>query len=285
LLAYASIVYASISNFKSRHNVGCYVKQNGKVMRDLKGKVAWITGGGSGIGEASALAYANAGMQLVLSGRREKELLAVASALRETGAKVRVAVLDVTDQKAVLEVAQSISRQEGRLDVLVNSAGLNVLKRNWKHLTPCDWNQVIRVDLDGAFYCCHAVLPLMRQQKDGLIINISSWAGRHVSTLTGPAYSAAKAGLNAMTESINIEEGIHGIRATAVCPGEVSTPILDKRPIPVSAEDRSKMVQPDDCGELMLFLARMSGHVCINDVTISPTWNRGYVPQALAVKD
>jgi NADP-dependent 3-hydroxy acid dehydrogenase YdfG len=254
-------------------------------MRDLKGKVAWITGAGSGIGEACALAYANAGMQLIISGRREKELSKVAQMLREVGAKVRVAVLDVTDQKAVEDVANSIAEQEGRLDVLVNSAGLNVLKRNWKHLTPGDWNQVIRVDLDGAFYCCHAALPLMRQQKDGLLINVSSWAARHVSTLTGPAYSAAKAGLNAMTESLNIEEGIHGIRATAVCPGEVATPILDKRPIPVSAEDRAKMVQPSDCGELMLFLARMSGHVCINDITISPTWNRAYVPQALAIRD
>ena len=107
---------------------------------------------------------------------------------------------------------------------------------------PALGHQVVRIDLDGAFYCCHAMLPLMRKQQDGLIINVSSWAGRHVSALTGPAYIAAKFGLNAMTESINIEEGLHGIRATAVCPGEVSTPILDERPVPVSAEDRARMV-------------------------------------------
>ncbi len=225
-------------------------------MRDLTNKVAWITGAGSGIGAGTALAYAQAGMRLVLSGRRVAELQAV---------------------------ADSIAQQEGRLDVLVNSAGLNVLKRNWKHLERAGWDQVLRIDLDGTFYCCHAALPMMRKQGGGLIINVSSWAGKHVGAITGPAYSAAKFGVNAMTESLNIEEGLHGIRATAVCPGEVSTPILDKRPVPVSAADRARMVQADDCGELMLFLARMPAHVCINDVTISPTWNRGYVAQAQAI--
>jgi NADP-dependent 3-hydroxy acid dehydrogenase YdfG len=252
-------------------------------MRDLTGKVAWITGGSSGIGAGTALAYAAAGMQLVLSGRREKELQTVADQVAALGGRARVAVLDVSDAAAVQAVVAGIEQQEGRLDVVVNSAGLNVLKRNWKHLTLADWNQVIRIDLDGAFYCCHAVLPMLRRQGDGLIINVSSWAGRHVSALTGPAYSAAKFGLNAMTESINIEEGLHGIRATAVCPGEVSTPIMDKRPVPVSAADRATMVQAVDCGELMLFLARMPVHVCINDVTISPTWNRMYVPQAQGI--
>jgi NADP-dependent 3-hydroxy acid dehydrogenase YdfG len=124
---------------------------------------------------------------------------------------------------------------------------------------------------------------MMRAQKDGLIVNVSSWAGRFVGTMTGPAYSAAKFGVNAMTESLNMEECIHGIRATAVCPGEVATPILDKRPIPVSAEDKAKMVQADDCGELMLFLARMPAHVCLNEITISPTHNRMFVAAANAI--
>ena len=252
-------------------------------MQNRKGQVAWITGAGSGIGAGTALAYASAGMQLVLSGRREAELKQVAALVAERGGSARIAPLDVVDADAVQAVADSIARQEGRLDVLVNSAGLNVLKRNWKHLERAGWDQVLRIDLDGTFYCCHSVLPMMRKQGGGLIINVSSWAGKHVGAITGPAYSAAKFGVNAMTESLNIEEGIHGIRATAVCPGEVSTPILDKRPVPVSAADRARMVQADDCGELMLFLARMPTHVCINDVTISPTWNRGYVAQAQAI--
>ena len=253
-------------------------------MRDLSGKAAWITGAGTGIGAGAARALAGAGMRVVLSGRREAQLREVAGAIAATvGGEARIAPLDVADADAVDAVVDGIARQEGRLDVLVNSAGMNVSRRNWKHLARADWDQVIRIDLDGAFYCCHAVLPMMRAQQDGLIVNISSWAGRHVSAVTGPAYSAAKFGMNALTESLNIEECVNGIRATAVCPGEVATPILDKRPVPVSAADRERMVQADDCGELVLFLARLPTHVCINDVTISPTWNRGYVGQARSI--
>jgi NADP-dependent 3-hydroxy acid dehydrogenase YdfG len=123
----------------------------------------------------------------------------------------------------------------------------------------------------------------MRSQQGGLIVNVSSMAGKRVSPMTGPAYSAAKFGLNAMTDSINVENCIHGIRATAVCPGEVATPILEKRPVPVSQEDRARMLQPDDLGELMLFLARMPKHVCINEILITPTWNRGLVGAAAAI--
>ncbi len=252
-------------------------------MRDLKGKVAWITGAGSGIGSSTALALAGAGMRLVLSGRREAELKKVAEQVAAGGGSARVAVLDVADGDAVQAVVDGIAAQEGRLDMLVNSAGLNVRERNWKHVSRAGWDQVLRIDLDGTFYCCHAALPLLRSAGDGLIVNVSSWAGRFVGTVTGPAYSAAKFGVNAMTESLNMEECMNGVRATAVCPGEVATPILDKRPIPVTAEDRARMVQADDCGELMLFLARMPGHVCINELTISPTWNRGYVANAKAI--
>ena len=254
-------------------------------MRDLKGLVAWVTGAGTGIGEGAALALAGAGMRLVLSGRRESELKRVAALIAARGGQARIAPVDVSDADAVQAVADGIVREEGRIDVAVNSAGLNVPRRNWKHLARSDWDRVVRIDLDGVFYCCHAVLPQMRRQRDGLIGTISSWAGRHVGVVTGPAYHPAKLGVNAMTETINIEEGQHGIRATALCPGEVATPILDKRPIPVTPEERARMVQPEDCGELVLFLARMPKHVCINDVIISTTWNRGYVAQARSIPD
>jgi len=252
-------------------------------MQDLKGQVAWVTGAGTGIGEAAARALAAAGMKLVLSGRRESELNRVAQHIRQAGGEARVAALDVTDASAVEAVVQSIVNQEGRIDVAINSAGLNIPKRNWNQLSREGWDQVIGIDLDGAFYCCHAVLPVMRRQQGGLIVNVSSMAGKRVSPMTGPAYSAAKFGLNAMTDSINVENCIHGIRATAVCPGEVATPILEKRPVPVSQEDRARMLQPDDLGELMLFLARMPKHVCINEILITPTWNRGLVGAAAAI--
>ncbi len=250
-------------------------------MREVTGLVAWVTGAGTGIGEAAAVALAAAGMTVVLSGRRQEKLKEVAARI---GAGAETAVLDVADKAAVAAVARGIAERHGRIDVLVSSAGLNVPNRNWHLLTPDDWDQVIRVDLDGAFYCAHAVLPTMIEQGDGLIVNVSSWAGKHVSVVTGPAYTAAKHAMNAMNESINMEAGLHGVRACAICPGEVATPILDSRPQPPSAEDRARMVQPEDCGEIIAFLARLPAHVCINELTVSPTWNRGYVPQARALK-
>ena len=246
-------------------------------MRELTGKVAWITGAGCGIGEAGAIELARAGMQVVLSGRRTDVANDVAGRI---GAAAIVEPLDVADKDAVQTVAHRILDRFGRIDVLVNSAGLNVKQRNWHHITLEDWDKVIRVDLDGAFYCSKAVLPKMIEQRDGLIINISSWAGRFVSIVTGPAYTAAKHAMNAMTESLNMEAGVHGVRACALCPGEVATPILDNRPIPVSVEDKANMVQSEDCGEIIRFLAALPPHVCINELTVSPTWNRGYVSQA-----
>jgi len=251
------------------------------MLRDLSGKIAWVTGAGTGIGEAAAVALAEAGMHVVLSGRRLEKLDAVAARCNHHGqGRASIEKLDVSDKDEVVSVAQRILAQHGRIDVMVASAGINVKQRNWHNLSVEDWDSVIRIDLDGAFYCCKAVLPAMKEQGDGLIINISSWAGKHVSIVTGPAYTAAKHAMNAMNESINMEAGLYGVRACAVCPGEVATPILDNRPIPVSSEDRAKMVQAEDCGELIKFLAQMPKHVCINDLTISPTWNRGYVAAA-----
>ena len=243
-------------------------------MRDISDKVAWITGAGTGIGEGAAFALAEAGVKVVLSGRRQDKLEEVAG---RCGSNASIEVLDVSDKGAVFEVADRIVKDHGKIDILVASAGINMKKRNWHNVSLEDWDSVIRIDLDGAFYCCKAVLPSMKEQGDGLIINISSWAGKHVGIVTGPAYTAAKHAMNAMNESLNMENCQFGIRACAICPGEVATPILDNRPIPVSEEDRSKMVQSEDCGDVIRFLAELPAHVCINDLTISPTWNRGYI--------
>lgn len=255
-------------------------KRKGEDMRDLTDKVAWITGAGTGIGEGAAVALAALGMHVVLSGRREEKLNDVAERLDGRGV---IEPLDVADRDAVESVAARIMDRFGRVDVLVNSAGINIKNRNWHNVSLDDWDRVIRIDLDGSFYCAKAVLPTMIEQGDGLIINISSWAGKHVSMVTGPAYTAAKHAMNAMNESINMEAGLHGVRACAICPGEVATPILDNRPIPVTEDDRAKMVQSEDCGDIVAFLAQLPPHVCINELTVSPTWNRGYVNQARAL--
>ena len=249
-------------------------------MRDLNGKTAWITGAGTGIGEASAKSLAELGMNVVLSGRRVEKLEEVAAAI---GERASIEQLDIADKDAVFAVAGRIVERFGELDTVVNSAGINIHERNWHNVSLEDWDSVIRIDLDGAFYCAMAVIPQMKKQGGGLIVNISSMAGKRVGAVTGPAYTSAKHGMNAMNESINLENGIDGIRAVAVCPGEVSTPILDLRPVPVTEEDRAKMVQSEECGEIVAFLAQLPEHVCINELVVTPTWNRGYVAQVRAL--
>ena len=243
----------------------------------LTGKVAWITGGGSGIGEATAIALASEGAAIALTGRTESKLERVAEFIRGMGATAYILPADVMRSDEVRQVATDIVKTAGRIDILINNAGLNVRERSWEELTAEGLDQVVHGNLSSAFYCVVAALPTMRKQRGGLIIHTSSWAGRFVSPLSGAAYTAAKHGVVAMSHSLNIEECVNGIRSTVFCPGEVATPILDGRPNPPSAEERARMVQAGDCGELIRFIACMPSHVVMNEVLLSPTWNRGYV--------
>ncbi len=184
---------------------------------------------------------------------------------------------DLMQPQAVEAIGAFLREKLGRLDILVNNAGLNVSERSWAQLTPATAEHVLDGNLASAFYCVIVALPMMRAQQDGVLIHTASIAGRLVSPLTGPAYTAAKHGVVALSHSINMEECVNGIRSCVICPGEVATPILEKRPNPVSAEERARMVQPEDCGDLIRYVACLPKHVCLNEVLITPTWNRGYV--------
>ena len=241
-------------------------------MAQLAGKVAWITGGGSGIGLAGGLELAKAGAHVVISGRSAETLKKAERDIKAAGS-AEVLPLDVSNKDDVAKAAAKI----GRVDILVNSAGINSPRRNFHNVSLESWDQIVAINLSGMFYCVHAVLPGMRGRKDGLIINVSSWAGRYASTLTGPGYNATKHAVVALTESINMEECANGIRATSVLPGEVATPILEKRPVPPTPEVRARMLQAEDLGRTILFVATMPARSCFNELVIAPTWNRFYV--------
>ena len=244
----------------------------------LQGQVAWVTGAGSGIGLAAARALASAGATVVLSGRRTGALEAAAGQIVATGGLAEVAALDVTDAEAVKATASQILQRHGdRLDVLVNCAGTNTPERFWRDQSAKGWRQVIATNMDSIFYTTHAVLPAMRARRSGLVINVSSWAGVHHPKLTGPAYNGSKHAVVAMTETINMEDGVYGIRACSLCPAEVATPILDTRPTPPTVEERDRMLQPDDVGRAICFMVELPASVCINQLVISPTWNRFYI--------
>ncbi|MGO9359744.1 MAG: SDR family oxidoreductase [Xanthobacteraceae bacterium] len=246
-------------------------------MVEAKKRVAWITGGGSGIGLAGAQALAANGWRVVVSGRRADVLDAAVRSITERGGDASASVLDVGNAAEALAVAQEILKRHGRIDCLVNSAGLNIPKRSWADVTIEGWDQVVDINLNGLMYCIHAALPAMRAQQDGSIINVASWAGRFVSKLTGPAYTATKHAVVALTHSLNMEEFKHGIRACALSPAEVATPIMKARPVPPSAEDMARMLQPEDLGRTIAFVAGMPAHVCVNEILISPTWNRTFI--------
>jgi NADP-dependent 3-hydroxy acid dehydrogenase YdfG len=245
-------------------------------MTKLDGTVAWITGAGSGIGEAAALALAAAGARVVLTGRRAEPLESVAARVVGAGGVAVVEPGDLTAKTTAGAIAARIEARFGRLDILVNNAGTNIRQRRWDQLTPDGIDAVIAGNLSAAFYCAAAALPLMRIRRDGVLIHTASWAGKFISPVSGGAYTAAKHAVVAMSQSINMEEYVNGIRSTALLPAEVATPILDARPVPPNAEARAQMLQPGDLGDLILFIATRPATVCLNEVVISPTRNNMY---------
>lgn len=239
-------------------------------------KVAWITGGGTGIGLATAQRLAGQGWHVAVSGRREAELKAACDAIAKAGGSAEAVPLDVSDAAAVTGAAEGILARNGRIDALVCSAGTNVPNRYWKDLTPEAFAKVSAINLNGVAFCVGAVLPAMRAAGGGSIVVVSSWAGWRYLPFTGAAYGATKQGLSPLVESINDQEGGNGIRATHVCPGEVATPILRSRPVPPPEEDIARMLKPEDVGDAIAYAVNAPAHVCLNEIVIGPTWNRIY---------
>ena len=243
-------------------------------MTTLQGKVAWVTGGGSGIGQAGAIALAEAGATVIVSGRRVDALADTAAKVAAAGGRCERVAMDVADKASVKRAAAEILAAHGRVDVLVASAGMNVPKRFLRHAEDEDWDRVVQANLNGVAYCTLAALPAMRQQGGGSIINVGSWLGRWPSYPGGAAYNATKAAVVAFTHQINIEEGMHGIRGCVIFPGEVNTPILKNRPIPPKPDEMARMLQPADLGRTIRFVAEAPAHVCFNEIVVTPTWNR-----------
>jgi NAD(P)-dependent dehydrogenase (short-subunit alcohol dehydrogenase family) len=241
---------------------------------DLQRKVAWVTGGGSGIGQSAAVELAKAGATVVVTGRRESALAETKTLIAKAGGKSETVALDITDKKAVALAASGILSRHGRIDILVNCAGINIPKRFFRDLDAGEWDKVIGINLNGAFYCTLAVLPSMRERRDGLVINIASWFARYPGYVGGAAYNASKQALAAMTHQLNIEEGLHGIRGCAIFPGETVTPMQKARPKPPSPEDQARMLKMEDLARVVRFVAESPAHVCLNEIVITPTWNR-----------
>jgi NADP-dependent 3-hydroxy acid dehydrogenase YdfG len=270
----------SMHRMASESAAAAHATKDFPMQQHTSDKVAWITGGGSGIGLAGAIELASAGCRVVISGRDATKLDAAVAQAQARGAPVgsiTTAPLDVADAAAVSRVAQAIESEAGRIDILVNSAGVNFPKRYWRETDAATFDQVLAINLNGAAHCMLAVVAGMRARRAGTVINVASFAGWHYGYLTGPAYTASKAAMMALTHSFNIEECVSGLRATALCPGEVATPILKQRPVEPSVAEKARMLQEADLGRTIRFIAEMPAHVCINELVISPVWNRIYI--------
>ena len=231
---------------------------------------AVVTGAGSGIGRAIALRFAAEGWHVALVGRRAETLAATAASIGHAAdGRITLYPCDVSAPEAVAAMGAAVLERHGAVDVLVNAAGINVPQRSFETLSVDDWQAVVATNLHGAYYCVRAFLPGMRQRRTGTIVNINSDVGKVARDLAGPAYVSSKFGLSGLTQQINAEERRHGVRACSICPRDVNTPLLDKRPQPPTTEERTRMLQPDDVADCVWLVATLPARAIVEEISVS----------------
>lgn len=241
-------------------------------LNSLDGKVALVTGSSRGIGRAIAESLAGHGADVAVNYRERSDLAnEVVRAIEGMGRRAIAVKADVGDSDEALELFGEIVESLGGLDILVNNAGINLPGRGMEETTVESWNTIVGLNLTGAFLCARAVLPVMRSQGYGTIVNVASWSGKRAMLRTGPAYCASKAGLLSLNESINLAERPRGIRSCVICPGEVETEALDRRPKPVSAAARATMMQSEDLAAAVVFVATLPQRATVEEMVIRPT--------------
>jgi NAD(P)-dependent dehydrogenase (short-subunit alcohol dehydrogenase family) len=233
-------------------------------------KTAVITGAGSGVGRATAVALAAQGWGVALVGRRESVLLETAGIAGEHGGKVLVCPCDIGDEAAVAAMGKRVLLEFGDVEVLVNAAGTNAPKRALEVLSSEDYHGMMNTNLNGAYYCVQAFLPGMRKRGSGTIVNVISEAGKAASPKAGPAYVMSKFGMAGLTQSINAEERGNGVRAIGLFPGDIDTPLLKKRPVVPDAASLAKMMRPEDVAECILFCINLPSHVIGEEMIVRP---------------
>ncbi|MCC5636517.1 SDR family NAD(P)-dependent oxidoreductase [Nostoc sp. CHAB 5844] len=241
----------------------------------LEGKVAIITGASAGIGEATAIALAAEGAQVVITARRSDRLDALAKRIAESGGKALPIVADVTDESQVKNLVDKAIATLGRVDILVNNAGIAVIG-NIDGGNTANWRRMIDVNVLGVLYATHAVLPILKAQNSGHIVNISSVAGRTARAGIG-IYNATKWGVNGFSEALRQEVCKQNIRVTIIEPGLVDTEINDHIDDPIAkqrSEERRKTVTPlqsEDIAAAIVYAVTQPPRVNVNEILIRPT--------------
>jgi NADP-dependent 3-hydroxy acid dehydrogenase YdfG len=235
-------------------------------------QVAIVTGAGSGVGQATALKFASEGWHVALLGRRSSALdETIAAAPAEARGRLAALPCDLGQPDSIDAVVAEIGRRFQRIDVLVNAAGNNVPRRSLTELTRADYCAIMDANVNGVFHLVQAVLPGMRRQASGIIVNIGSEAGRQASAKAGAAYVVSKFGLTGLTQTINAEERANGIRACCIFPGDINTPLLNKRPTPPPTDARTRMMQPEDVAACVWFVSTLPERVTVEELLVRPT--------------
>ncbi|ABS02285.1 SDR family oxidoreductase [Kineococcus radiotolerans] len=232
-------------------------------------RVLWITGAGSGMGRASALAAAEAGWTVVLSGRRADALRDTVSEIEAAGGTALALPLDVRDGAAVAAARAAVVDRFGRIDGLVLAAGLNSPRRRWDDQEIGVFHDVVATNLGAVAGVVDAALPDLRA-AGGVVVVVSSYAGWSFSPNAGVAYSASKTALGSLVRTLNAQEAASGVRATHLCPGDVATDFLDQRPNVPDAAARARMLTPEDIARTVRFVLDSPAHVRIDELVVSP---------------
>ncbi len=233
-------------------------------------KTSVVTGAGSGVGQAIALALVRQGWRVALVGRREAALQDTARMAGAEASRVLVCPCDIGDAAAVARMAGTVLEAFGAVEVLVNSAGTNAPRRALNVLSLEDYHAMMNTNLNGAYYCVQAFLPGMRASGTGTVVNIVSDAGKQANPKAGPAYAMSKFGLAGLTQSINAEERRNGVRACAIFPGDIDTPLLDKRPAPPPPEARARMMRSEDIAECALLCINLPSRAIVEEILVRP---------------
>lgn len=243
-------------------------------MRGLDGQVAIVTGGGTGIGRATAQMLAAEGARVVISGRRKAPLDEVVADIERAGGTCAARVGDMGKVADAVDLAKWTLERFGRVDVLVNNAGASSKARNVRYVDVAEWEQVVAVNLTGVYALTQAVLPNMVERGAGTIITVSSMAALKPGLIGGAPYGAAKAAARNLMGHVHNVLRDRGIRATTIMPAEVDTPILDNRPHVPDAKARSTMMMPEDVARAILLCATLPPRTVIEEIVMSPTIQR-----------
>ncbi len=240
-------------------------------MKQLNGQVALVTGAGTGIGRASAIALAGEGAAVTLVGRRQGLLDETATAIRGAGGTALALSADLTDHDAARGVVARTESEFGRLDVLVNNAGGPSRSRSVRTIGAEDFAAVHRLNVTAPLILTQAALPAMLARGTGTVITISSYAAVNCTPMSGVAYGAAKAAVASVMQSLNNELRDQGLRACTIYPGEADTPILESRALVPDAEARATMMQPEDVAAIVRLCACLPGRTLVEEVYVRPT--------------